>query len=234
MAPPAPPAEEEAGPQPVQMHRDPLDWGITESPPAPVPAAEEESITASSSEEAPPSAPASSTTTPSPPSEEAPPSEEEPPSEEAPPSEEEPTFGDAFYEKWRNGHHLWLLTCGGGPVGGYIIDYASRPRAVSRWHRRIGQTTITPLPDGVRLLYTQRPEDEPQAHVREFAVEEVESMDLEALAYMYAAELYEDIWEDVPGDSTESPRFRPMHQTMLGSCPMPMTDQSGRNCQTRS
>ena len=42
-------------------------------------------------------------------------------------------------------------------------------------------------------------------------------MDMEALDYMYAAELYEDIWEDVPGDSPESPRIRPMHQVILGS-----------------
>jgi hypothetical protein len=47
---------------------------------------------------------------------------------------------------------------------------------------------------------------EPQANVREFTVEEVEAMDLEALDYMYAAELSETIWEDIPGESpSESP-----------------------------
>ena len=195
------------------MPVDPLEEGIAEDQvPLELPVSEE-SIA--------PLAPASSTTTPSPSSEEPPASEEEPPAseeeppaseeppplEEAPPSEEEPTIWDSVFDKWHVGNQLWMMTYGGGPVGGNIIDYSSRPRAVSRWHRRIGQTTITPLPDGVHLLYMEWHEDEPQAHVCEFTVEQVETMDLEALDYMCAAELYEDIWEDVPGegDSPESP-----------------------------
>jgi hypothetical protein len=70
----------------------------------------------------------------------------------------------------------------------------------------LGQdVVITPLPDGVRLLYTDFPLDEPQANVREFTADEVESMDLEALDYMYATEFCEDIWEDLPGESPENP-----------------------------
>ena len=94
------------------------------------------------------------------------------------------------------------MTYGGGPSGGYIIDYATSPRAVSRWSLRLGQDAIiTPLPYGVRLLYSERPEDEPQDHVREFTVEEIESMDLHVLNYMYAADLYAEIWEDLPEET---------------------------------
>ena len=71
---------------------------------------------------------------------------------------EEATEWDAVYEKWRRGNPLWLMTYGGGPSGGYIIDYSSRPRAVFRWSRRLGQDVVTtPLPDGIRLLYTEFP-----------------------------------------------------------------------------
>ena len=121
----------------------------------------------------------------------------------------EETEWDSVYDKWRRGTRLYLQTYGGGPSGGYIIDYTTRPGAVFRWRRpRPGaDEVITPLPDGIRLLYTDFPLYEPVAHVREFTVEEVESIDFEANEIMYAAEFYEDIWGgDVPRDSpTESP-----------------------------
>ena len=45
-----------------------------------------------------------------------------------------------------------------------------------------------------------------EAHVREFTAEQVAYPDLEALEYMYAAEFYATIWEDVPGESpSDSP-----------------------------
>jgi len=99
----------------------------------------------------------------------------------------------------------WKMTFGGGPTGGYIIDYTTIPRAVFRWLRQmVGQdAVITPLPDGVRLLYTDFPLYEPVAHVREFTVEEVAYLDLEALDYMHAAEFFENIWEDAPEESPE-------------------------------
>ena len=97
MAPPAPPAEEEAA-APVQMHVDPLDEGIAEDQ-------EESTATAESL----PSA-ESPATAESPTSEEA--------SEEAPSSEEEPTFWDAVCDKCRVGNQIWLMTYGGGPAGG--------------------------------------------------------------------------------------------------------------------
>ena len=53
--------------------------------------------------------------------------EEAPPS--APPSEDE---WAAVYKTWRRGNQLWLMTSGGGPSGGYIIDYSSERRAISR------------------------------------------------------------------------------------------------------
>ena len=94
------------------------------------------------------------------------------------------------------------MTYGGGPSGGYIIDYSSTPRVVFRWHRRFGEeAVITPLPDGLRLIYRDTPNDVPDAHVREFTTEQVAYLDFEALDYMYAAELYETIWEDIPGES---------------------------------
>ena len=69
-----------------------------------------------------------------------------------------------------------------------------------------GDAIITPLPDGVRLLYRTLPLYTPQEHVCEFTVEEVLSMNLHELDYYIAADLYEDIWEDVPGESQgESP-----------------------------
>ena len=78
-------------------------------------------------------------------------------SAEPTPSDEQ-TFWDGVYEKWRRGTQLWLMTYGGGPSGGYIIDYSSRPRAVLRWSRRFGQDAIiTPLPDGIRLIYKDTP-----------------------------------------------------------------------------
>ena len=81
-------------------------------------------------------------------------SEEDEQEQEEEQEEEEPTYWDAVYGTWRNGNQLWLVTFGGGPSGGYIIDYSSRPRAVFRWRRRLGQdVVITPFPDGVRLLY---------------------------------------------------------------------------------
>jgi len=101
---------------------------------------------------------------------------------------------------------LWLMTYGGGPSGGYIIDYSSTPRVVSRWHRRLGQDDVyTPLPHGVRLLYTNRQDMTPEGHVREFTVAQVEAMNLHELDYMYAAAWYEDIWEDFPGQSPDAP-----------------------------
>ena len=106
---------------------------------------------------------------------------------------------DAVYNAWRRGDQLWLMTYGGGPSGGYIIDYSVRPRVVSRWHERFGQdTVITPLPTTRRLLYTNRREDTPEGHVHEFIVAQVEAMNLEELDYAYATEWYEDIWEDFP------------------------------------
>jgi hypothetical protein len=112
-----------------------------------------------------------------------------------------------------------LQTFGGGPSGGYIIDYTTRPRAVFRWHRRVpGQEpVITPLPNGVRLLYTDFPLYEPSAHVREFTVEELESIDFEANDIMYAAVFYEDIWEDAPGESpAASPTATPNAPSDVG------------------
>ncbi|MFM8413179.1 MAG: hypothetical protein ACKOCX_00475, partial [Planctomycetota bacterium] len=86
---------------------------------------------------------------------------------------------------------LWLMTYGGGPSGGYIIDYSVRPRVVSRWHERFGQdTVITPLPTTRRLLFTNRHEDTPEGHVHEFTVAQVEAMNLEELDYAYATEWY--------------------------------------------
>ena len=73
--------------------------------------------------------------------------------EEPPAEEEDPTFWDAVYDEYRIGNQLWLMTYGGGPSGGYIIDYSSTPRVIFRWHRRLGHADeITPLPVGVRLL----------------------------------------------------------------------------------
>ena len=70
-----------------------------------------------------------------------------------------------------------------------------------RWHRRFGEeAVITPLPDGIRLIYRDTPSDVLDAHVREFTTEQVAYLDFEALDYMYAAELYETIWEDIPGE----------------------------------
>ena len=98
------------------------------------------------------------------------------------------------------------MTYGGGPSGGYIIDYSSNSstlRAVFRWHRRVvGQeAVITPLPDGSRLSYRGTPNDVLDAHVREFTTEQVAYLDVEALGYMFVAELYETIWADIPGES---------------------------------
>ena len=45
------------------------------------------------------------------------------------------------------------------------------------------------------------PGDEPQDHVREFTRQEVLSMSLHELNYSYAVDLYELIWEDIPGES---------------------------------
>ena len=70
---------------------------------------------------------------------------------------------------------------------------------------------------GLGLLYTERHEDEPQAHVREFTVEQVAYLDLEALDYMYAAVFYEDIWEDVPLESpAETPPDSPNAPNDIG------------------
>jgi hypothetical protein len=115
----------------------------------------------------------------------------------------EETEWDSVYDKWRRGTRLYLQTYGGGPSGGYIIDYTTRPGAVFRWRRpRPGaDEVITPLPDGIRLLYTDFPLYTPSDHVREFNVEELESIDFEANNIMYAAVFYEDIWEDAPGES---------------------------------
>ena len=112
----------------------------------------------------------------------------------------------SVYGSWRRGEQLWLQTFGGGPAGGYIIDYTTRPRAVFRWYQISDEEpVITPLPEGVCLLYRDIPDIEPEAHIGEFTVEQVESMDLEALDYMYATELlielYEDICEDDPNDT---------------------------------
>ena len=118
----------------------------------------------------------------------------------------------AVYETWRRGTQLWLMTYGGGPSGGYIIVYESRPYAVYRWRRTsAGQDpVVTPLPDDVRLLYTDFPLYMPVAHVREYFVVDVESMDMEALDVMYAAEFYDNIWEDAPWESPrESPATAP-------------------------
>ena len=94
------------------------------------------------------------------------------------------------------------MTCIDVPSGGYVIDYSTSPRAVSRWHGVFGvRPIITPLPDGIRRIYRDIPYDVPDAHVREFTTEQVAYLDFEALDYMYAAELYETIWEDIPGES---------------------------------
>ena len=182
-------AEEEPPSAPVQMTVDPLDENIAANQvqlDLPATEEEEESIA--------PSAPASSTTTP------------EPLDEEEEEAEEDPRYWDAIYDEYRIGNQLWLMTYGGGPSGGYIIDYASTPRAISRWHRRGSRADeITPLPDGVRLLFTLRPEETPEAHVQEFTVERIESMNLHELDYSYAAAWYEDIWEDFPGESPAPP-----------------------------
>ena len=61
---------------------------------------------------------------------EEPSTEEEEVEEEPPTEEEDATYWDPVYDKWRNVNQLWLMTYGGGPAGGYIIDYASTPRAV--------------------------------------------------------------------------------------------------------
>jgi hypothetical protein len=130
---------------------------------------------------------------------EASPSEEA--TEEAPPSEE-PTVWDAVYEQWRNGNQLWLMTYGGGPSGGYIIDYSSERRAMSRWSQSFGEhpPAITPLPGELRLLYTEMHDD--VDHVRDFTVEQVRSMIMHELNYSYAADLYEVTWDDIPGESS--------------------------------
>ncbi|MFM7979092.1 MAG: hypothetical protein ACKPKO_07215, partial [Candidatus Fonsibacter sp.] len=120
--------------------------------------------------------------------------------EEEPEEEEEEPIWDSVYDQWRNENQIWLMTYGGGPTGGYIIDYSSHPRVVSRWDSRSGILTITPLPDGVRLLYRGDPDETPEAHVHEFTVEEVESMEFEWLNITYATEWYELIWEDIPGE----------------------------------
>ena len=92
-------------------------------------------------------------------------------SEEPPESEDE---WNSVYNKLRNGNQLWLMTFGAGPIGGYISDYTTIPRAVFRWRRTLGEDAIiTPLPDGVRLLYRTLPLYSPEAHVCEFTVEEV-------------------------------------------------------------
>ncbi|MFM7979999.1 MAG: hypothetical protein ACKPKO_11855, partial [Candidatus Fonsibacter sp.] len=102
-----------------------------------------------------------------------------------------------------------MMTYGGGPAGGYIIDYSSTPRAVSRWHQRLGDMRITPLPEGVGLLYKDIPDDTPSEHVREFTTEEVESLEFQWLDYVYATELFEDIWQDVPGETPDDPANLP-------------------------
>jgi hypothetical protein len=98
--------------------------------------------------------------------------------EEEQQEEDEETEWDSVYDKWRRGTRLYLQTYGGGPSGGYIIDYTTRPRAVFRWRRtRPGEDeVITQLPDGIRLLYTDFPLYEPSAQVRESTVEELESI----------------------------------------------------------
>jgi hypothetical protein len=112
------------------MLEDSLDYGILVSPVPSAQAIEEEvSI--------PSSAPASSTTTPDQTeeeeeqqtTEEAPAPEEVPAPEEPPsdPEEEEDEEDDllswdAVYDEYRVGNQLWLMTYGGGPSGGYIID----------------------------------------------------------------------------------------------------------------
>ncbi|MFM7984673.1 MAG: hypothetical protein ACKPKO_35650, partial [Candidatus Fonsibacter sp.] len=44
-------------------------------------------------------------------------------------------------------------------------------------------------------------------------------MDLHVLDFMYAAELHEDIWEDVPGDSPSDPRAVPNAPNDIGIMP---------------
>ena len=92
------------------------------------------------------------------------------------------------------------MTFGGGPTGGYIIDYTTIPRAVFRWRRHmLGQdVVITPLPDGARLLYRTLPLYTPEEHVCEFTVEEVLAMNLHELDFYIASDLYEDIWGRCP------------------------------------
>ena len=80
------------------------------------------------------------------------------------------------------------MTFGGGPTGGYIIDYTTIPRAVFRWRRQmVGQdAVITPLPDGVRLLYRTLPLYSREEHVCEFTVEEVLAMSMHELDFYIA------------------------------------------------
>ena len=94
------------------------------------------------------------------------------------------------------------MTYGGGPSAGYIIDYSSRPRAISRWHRRLGRILSSlRCQMGFASSIRSFPLAEPKANVREFTVEEIESMDLHVLNYMYAADLYAEIWEDLPEET---------------------------------
>ncbi|MFM7984448.1 MAG: hypothetical protein ACKPKO_34495, partial [Candidatus Fonsibacter sp.] len=85
------------------------------------------------------------------------------------------------------------------------------------WHRRLGEDDIiTPLSDRVRLLLTPRHDDTPEVHVQEFTVGRIESMNLHELDYSYAVAWYEDIWEDMPG---ESPALQPNVPTDFGIQP---------------
>ena len=113
---------------------------------------------------------------------------------EKPPAEEtDPTYWGGVYNEWRIGNQLWLLTNGSdSSSGGYIIDYSSTPRVVSRWlSRYLCNDVIRPLPDGVHLLYTTLEDTLPSQRVKEFTVAQVEAMDLHFLNYRYAAEKFE-------------------------------------------
>ncbi|MFM7988520.1 MAG: hypothetical protein ACKPKO_55325, partial [Candidatus Fonsibacter sp.] len=97
------------------------------------------------------------------------------------------------------------MTYGGGPSGGYIIDYSIRPPRVFRWRRGgIAQPlTIVALRDSIVLLYRRVIGDDPPAYVCEFTINEVRQMDIYAQGYHYAYAAYFQMLFELPDDGPE-------------------------------
>ena len=78
------------------------------------------------------------------------------PEEQASPEIIDNADWDGVYDRWRRGLRFWLQMYGGGPSGGYIIDYSTRPRKVFRWRRHSAfgeEPTIIQLPPSVHLIF---------------------------------------------------------------------------------